>query len=460
MDFESSPIWTEIRDLISSPVKRKLFDYKLTIHTAKEDYAVWDLHFIEIHRDYVSKVSEFGNLAFKLGLGDYTHRLYPYRNNLEVTLKKLPVGEQGDLDSTGIEVTRYKAIFNPQRNPPVGGSELEGINQEDLNNKEIVEVHLEIIDRSAEPLRIKTTTGSYMNVTPEKAIRAIMGGESAKIRVDGKVCIDAIDLVPPDNKESIPNLIIPPMQITAFPTFLQQKICGVYNRAIGTFYQKYKGKKTWYIYPLYDTERFDGKDPKAVFYFVPQDRLPQIDRSFISEGDILKIAVTAQRIYTDSAELKLMNEGSGYRMPDARSYMKKPVKMTEDGPVGARANLNHEVSIKSRDDGLNYVPWKDGPSRNPFHQRSEILKNYMGQFDLVWENSDHNLIYPGMPCKCTYLSQGKVKSLKGTVLFSSTLITKAEKYNASPFRSITRISLACEPKSDTPEQSTTGVAGD
>ena len=156
-----------------------------------------------------------------------------------------------------------------------------------------------------------------------------------------------------------------------------------------------------------------------------------------------------------------MNEGSGYRMPDARAYMKKPVKITENGPQASRAELNHEVIIKERSDGLNYAPVaQGGPSSNPFIERSKILQRSMAQIDLVWENSDPMLIYPGMPCKYIYLSQGKAISLKGTILFVHSFAAKVEKYNASAFRMTCRISIACEAQSKRPELPKKGAIGD
>ena len=452
-DFQSSPIWPEVEDILNSGRKKVLFDFKATVHTEKEDFKVFDLNAYEYTRDYLSNIGETAKITFKLGLGDYVNRLFPYRQNLELTIKRTPLDEGGSdrLIDDPILVTRYKAIFNPSQNPPVGGSELESIDIESLNVSDIVEIHLELVDRSLEPLRIKTTGGAYSKVTAEAVIRGLIGGESLKVLVDGKPSIDRLDIVPLDNKETINHIVIQHgMHMTAVPTFLQESV-GIYNRGVGTYFQSYEGKKTWFVYPTYDIERFDGSDKKMIFYAVPQEKLPQLDRSFRKEGDVVKVAITAQRRYTDSAELGQMNEGSGFRMADARSYMAKPVKVTEDGPKAVRNRLNHEVTTKDRTDGLNYAPVVKNTSSNPFTQRSSVTARSLGQLDIVWENSDASLIYPGMPCKYIYLSQGKAISLKGTILFVHTFIARVEKNNASAFRSTSRISISCEPQTKRPD---------
>ena len=462
MNFEDSSLWVEVQDIMGSKTDRRLYDYKATIHTTKEDFPVWDLHMYEVTRDYLTQVAEKGLVVFSLGLGDYMHRLYPFRSNLEITIKKIPVSENNNAeDLEGMSVVRYKAIFNPARNPPVGGSELEAMHPEDLNTKDFAKIHLEIIDRSAEVLRIKTTSGAYRDKKPEELIRSILGSESLAVRIDGKPSVDAIDIVEADNQEPISNTVFRSGKpISTIPTYLHEEVCGVYNAGIGTFFQKYKGKKTWFVYPTYDSSRFDKRGEKCIFYLVPQDRLPQLDRSYLVDGEVTKIVISGKRIYTDSSELRMINEGSGYRMADARTMMAKPVEMTPEGPRGLRTRVNHEVAIKSREDGLNYVPVVGGPSSNPYAERSRVLNRYMGQFTLEWENGNPDLIYPGMPCKIVYLSNGKLLSLKGTVLFVTSLSQKKEKYNASPFKNTTRIDVACDPKEDIPAVVSKETVGD
>lgn len=464
MAFEDTTLWVEVKDIINADTERRLYDFRGTVHTEKEDFPVWELSSVELVRDYMKMIGETSKIIFRIGLGDYTNRFYPYRENLEFTVKRIPLkeGKNGPTNDDEVVVTRYKAIFNPANNPQVGGSELETYHTESLNNTEMVEVHLELVNRYVEPLRIKTTSGSFLEYKPEDIIRAVLGGESQKVLVDGKPCIEGFDLVEPDNKEIQPHVILPHgIHVTAVPTYLQENLCGVYNRGLGTFFQVFEKKKFWFVYPTFDYERFDEDVKKVIFYAVPQDKLPQLDKSYKEDGDILKVAVTAQRRYTDTAELNYVNEGSGFRMPDARSFMKKPVKITEDGPVADRIHLNHEVVTKERTDNLNYAPMvKHGPSQNPFKYRTEINRLTMGQIDLVWENADPELIYPGMPCKYLYLNQNKVVSLKGTILFVHAFSARVERYNASAFRTTCRLSIACEPQTKKPDLPDKRAVGD
>ncbi len=461
--YEDSTVWIEVQEIFKNSQGTRLFDFKGTVHTPKEDLGVWDLNNIEAVRDYLKNVSDAKTVSFKVGLGDYVNRIYPHRHNLEFTVRRTPMQEAGSKVKTTekISITRYKAIFNPKRNPPVGISDLQMQQIEALNSTDMVELLFELVDRSMEPLRIKTTSGSFKKLKVEDFIRATMGYESMQITIDGKPAVEALDIVKPNNLEPAEHIVVPPgVHVTAIPSFVQSKI-GVYNRGIGNYFQVYRNKKTWFVYPVYDTFRFDNSDTKAVFYAVPQDKMPSMDRTYWEDGKVLKVAVTAQRLYTDTAELAMMNQGSGFRMADARAFMAKPVKFTEEGPEGDRSRTNHEVVGKQRDDGLNYAPVnRSGPSSNPFVEKSKVLEQSLAQIDFVWENANEELIYPGMPCKYVYLNQGKAVSLKGTVLFVHHYSARLEKYGAQAYKTTARIGIVCEPQSHDPELSFRGVEGE
>ena len=462
--FESSPMWADVKDILEKSGTKTVYDYKGILHTEKEDIPVWDMNSIEMLRDYLNDIGEAVRVLFKVGLGDYVKRIYPYRHNLEFSIKRTPLKEAGSgkEKNKNILSTRYKAIFDTSKNPQVGVSELETHDHHSLNTADIAEVYLELVDRSLEPLRIKTVGGVFQNVKMEDTIRALLGAESEKVLVDGKPSIDGVDLVPPDNKEIVSHVVIPHgTKVSMVPTILQNQVGGVYSRGLGTYFQTYEGKKLWFVYPTYDTERFNQKGRKIVFYAVPQERFPHLDRTWHQDGDLIRVLVTAQRKYSDSAELAMMNEGSGYRMADAKAFMKKPVVLSETGPQANRAKVNHEVVIKQRADGLNYAPVsQDGPSINAFLQRSKVLARSLAQLDFVWENSDPQLIFPGMPCKYNYLSQGKVVSLKGTILFVHSFSARVEKYEASAYRVITRITIACEAQTKVPDLPKQGAVGE
>lgn len=442
-ELESSSIWLDVKSVIYSDSKAVKFEYKAQLHTEKQDINILKIISLDVVRDYANHIGDLVKLKFKIPLGDYMMQVYPYRGNLEVTIKRITLteGGTGKKANSKILVTRYKAVFVPSENPVVAGSDLENYDQETLNKADMVDMQLELLDRSLEPLRITMApSNAYRGVTQKQVINNVLGGGSLKVLVDGKPSVDGIDIVEPDNKEIQDHCIIRDgLMLTSVPTFLQEKMGGVYGAGIGTYLQNYNDKRIWFVFPMFNTKLYDtSKSDKLIIYAVPQEKLTGIDRTFNKDGSILKIVATSNRKYSDSADVDSINKGVGFRMADARAFMKKPVIMTEDGPKGARTQLNHENAIEDRKDGLNFAPVVGGPSNNPYIHYSKISSQQVARVDLVWENSDETLIYPGMPVCYIFLDNNKPVELKGQVAFTHTVTSlQANGINSNVYKNVT-----------------------
>ena len=466
LQIENTSMWLDVRDVLGMGKKPVKFEYRGMLHTEKEDLPVMKILSIDTVRDYANVIGDHIHLVFKMPLGDYAARLYPFRENLEFSIKRITLKEGGDgmETNTKIVVERYKAVFLIDENRIISASEAERTDTASLNLVDILDVKLQLLDRSLEPIRIKTVSGVYKNVTQKQLIQSLLGGESLKITVDGKPSVDGLDLVEPDNSETRKHVIFPDGSlITNIPTYLQEMQGGVYNSGIGTYLQRYNDKKIWFIYPLFNFKRFDeSKDDRVIIYAVPSDKYSGSDRTYIKDGNILKIVATSEKKYQDTADVDYMNKGSGFKLTDARAFMKKPVKLTAAGPIGARKNLNTEVVIYERKDGLNHAPMLQGAaSSNPFKEYSRVNARNNARIDLIWENANFDLLYPGMPCKYVFLDNDKVIELKGTIVFVHAVTAlQGQAAIATVYKNVCAITLLTETRKVTrklPKTITPGV---
>lgn len=451
-EIETSPLWYDIQDIINEQAKPVKSEYRGMLHNEKEDIIVIKILNIDIVRDYANNVGDHVQVEFVLGFGDYVYRLFPYKTNLEFSIKEIPLKEtegrkKEELD---IVVDRYKAVFLIEENENIAVTEYENYDLESLNKRRTVNVKLQLLDRSLEPIRIKTTFGIYQNVTAKKIIHNLLAGESAKILVDGKPSIDGIDIVEPDNQASRSHIIFPTGSlVVGVPTYLQEREGGVYNAGIGNYLQTYKDKKIWFVYPLFNTKRFDEtKGDRVIIYGVPKSRFNGVDRTYRKEGNILHILATSDRRYEDGADVNYMNDGSGFRMADARALMKKPVELTDAGPKANRSRFNTEIVTEDRKDGLNHAPvLPGGPKSNIYKQTSRVLGRKVARIDFTWENSNPRMIYPGMPCKFIFLDNEKPVELKGTVVHIQTFIAvQGQGLQNSVYRTVSNLTLLTEEK--------------
>lgn len=465
LQIEQTPLWADIRDIINSGKKKTKHELKGMFHTEKEDVPILKITSIDTVRDYAKNVGDHVQLEFRLPLGEYVYRLYPFRTNLEVTIKKIILEETGSSaqKNSKIVTERYKAIFIPGQNPSVNGGDLELHDIEALNKRDIVNVKLQLLDRSLETLRIKTISGAFKQVTPKQLLHNVIAGESAKILVDGKTAVDGIDIVEPNNLDVKQHIIIPQgTNITSIATYLQEKQGGLYSGGVGNYLQRYNGKKLWFVYPLFDVGRFKNPVGKAIIYAIPKERLQGADRTFKKDGSILHVLATSDKKYQDSADTDSMNFGNGFRMADARSYMKKPIEITKDGPKAKRVGLNHEVAVSARSDGLNYAPVSSsGASSNPYKEYAKVLARNVARTDFIWESADPDLIYPGMPCQYIFLHKNKPVKLEGVVLFVHALTQlQGSGINDGVYKTQCQITIVTEKHTTTPDIPKTQAHGD
>ncbi len=432
--LENTSLWKDVSTIVNSPANNTFFDYTATIHTALEDYKAITLLSVDIVRDYHNNIGDQISAIFVISFGDYVKRFYPFKNNLELTIAYIPKSSNISKTPNTNKLTkqRYKMVFLPNENPHIDVTDFSMMDKLTLDHMEPVNVRVQLLDRSLEPLRIKMTSGIYLNVKPETLLRTVLGNEANNILVDGKPSIDSIDIYPPDNTDIRKHVVIPNnTHVLSMPTFMQEKMMGVYSAGIGNYLQTYNSKKTLFVYPLYNTQRFKTTQntSKIIFYFMPKFRYKGIDNTYTQDGNIIKVVCSSDKHYMDDGETGYMDKGVGFIQADARSFMGKPVILDSNNvPQGSPAQISTYVANTSRDDGLNYAPnSQHAISANPFLGYSEVTRRNVSKIDLMWDHSDSSLIYPGMPCQFVFLENGNLATINGVVIYTHTIIAKTTK---------------------------------
>lgn len=455
LDPRLAPYWRDIEPIIKSGQKRTRFDVRIQLHTEKEDINVISVSSLDISADYVKNIGQEIIAVINLGLGDYAKRLYPYRQMVEASVKMVykydsPAREDEEAE---VEVTRYRAYFDDSVNLVIEAGQYDDIDIQTLNLQTIVPVKFQLMDRALEVLRVMRVDGTWRNVKPEDLIKSVMQYESLRLEIDGRPSIDGFDIVPLRNTEMIRNLLLPGVYLSDIPSYLQERVCGIYQHAVGTFLQTYREKRMWFVYPLYDHDRYESQRPKAEFYAIDPRALPGVDRTFIVRGDVLSVVLTENRRYNDSADNDNLNQGQGFRQANIKAITRKPAKMTAEGPVAERVKLNHEVSHLGRDDQVEFAPVAaKGASNNPYYAASKVMMRASGRIDFTWENGDPRHLYPGMPCRYHYVADGELVSVDGTVLFWHQLMTpQGRAITAENFTTKLAVTIGVTPRRTKPE---------
>lgn len=450
---DTSPTYLDIKDIITNHSEKytSTFTFEVKIHTEDKDLNNTDhISLIEmtVVKDFVRNMSDYTEVTILVPMGTFIYDVYPYLNNIEVTLiTTKQLYKEGKPQRV---MERYKAVYLLDKNEHK--PTMTTTTKEDLNQQLPTTLTLQLIDRAVEVFRIKTTQGSFdprvsanKHMSVENFIRSVVSEEANKILIENKPILEHINIEPVDNREPLSGLVIPSgTRVIDLADFLQYKGKGVYNAGIGSYVQNfgidpYQSSKGYYTYSLYNPAKFDKAKTKMIIYSPITSAYSTTETTYKYEEGLIRAVSHSIANIDDLKESGLMSTGVGYRISNAASFMKKPVVLTEDGPTFDKSRQNTEVITQSRADGVNYAPNK-GITSNHFVITSEILEKKGSYVTVQISNIDHEFIYPGMPVKIVYNGkENNVEDIYGVVHYA------AAKYSAPSLNLVSDISKGSTP---------------
>lgn len=416
MEFADSSLYREVEVITQSETKPVHYTWTAEIHVGQDTYPVLKVMSIDMQDDFEMKYATeiIGRMAL-LG-GVYSKWIYPSKDNLELTLYRVPLLEASDVNNTEaqIESERYRVTIVDTGNPIVEGNGANVATEDILNLTNIFEVDMQLVNKAVEQLRMIGIGGVYRNTTTEQVIKGVLTSESKKIDVEGIRIPQGVDMVKGSNQNIRDHIIIPHgTKLVDLPAYIHHKCGGVYSAGLGY----YLSGDFWYIYPCFDSTRFNEEENTLTVINVPKNKLPETERSYRQDGSNLVILATGDVKLRDDTEARQLNEGNGVRFADANNFMGDFTQVKDNKAYVSRGTNNSEFVSKERKTGLNNVPVSGNAiTANPYVERSKLAKRQGSVMGLVWENSNPKLLYPGMQVKILYLSGDEIKELYGTLL--------------------------------------------
>lgn len=427
--IDNSKLYPDISDIIGNhPVKyNAIFNFETKLHTEDKDLDYTDavlLTDIYIIRDYVENMADYIEVKISIPLGTFLYDVYDKLDNIEVTL--ITTKQLTDNNQLFSVKERYKAAYLLEKNTSIPNTISQS--KTDLNNQMPVIITLQLVDRSAETIRVKTTQGNFdMSINKNKDmnigtfLKSVISEQTNKILIENKQSLDSFNIEEIDNKDNLLSVTIPSnTRIVELPDYIQNNNIGVYNGDIGIYIQKFgidhfNYKKSLFIYSLYNTKKYDKAEYKIIFYSPLASSMSVTDNTYKYKDKILRILPHSITKIEDNKETSISSTGSGFQCSNSNSFMKKPVVMTEKGPIFSPGELTTAVVFKDKKDNLNYAPNKQ-ITNNQFKLTSNILKSNGNYFTTEISNIDHDFFYPGAKCKILYEGKdGKITEVFGVI---------------------------------------------
>jgi hypothetical protein len=368
--------------------------------------------------------------------GDYAFDLYPYQKELEAKLSWIPIGEDTNaaVVSKPIELEHYYVVFqNPEKYGDLTVKTM-GNNpttRSNLNLSALIDdFTVQLIPKSVMAMSKQQIGGVINNTTAGELLVTLLTEFTKKSQIESKITFNGVNMVTPDNKSAFRQVVIPQnTKLVDLPHFIQKTI-GVYSSGMGYYYYH----NEWWLYPCYSTDFQQQKGKRLSVIVMPEARLAGIRRTYRETGDSAVILVTGQIDMVDNTNKMQMTAGTGVRFADANALINR--QYATDGKISRKDNVT-EINSVNRAKGINASPVADKMlTTTPYNHYSNLSKMDCTAINLVWHNSNPDILHPGITAKVMYYSEGKVKELQGVLL-------KAHHYYSAEGKGITLTRHVC-----------------
>lgn len=429
MEIDQSSLYREVQKIISGGEKPVHQYWTAQIHVGDNETPILPLAVIsiDVKNDYLNNYAVEHQVTMLIPAGTYAVKIYPYLDQIDVTLMCIPIGETSDSidEEAQVSVERYTATLIDTGNPIIEMSSRNVPDETALNLSGAYEVTFQLVDKFLEKIRMVSVGGIYHNVTGENVIKGILSQKTKEVKLSQDRMIQGIDMVAASNQKKRDHIVVPHgLSIMNLPEHVHFKCGGVYSSGLG----HYLTRDYWYIFPCFDVTRFNKVHKTLTVINVPPNRFPGIERTYRLDGDNLVIISTGQVKFRDQSNVMQLNAGNGVRFTDASQLMEAFTTTHGNKTIASRGNTNNEFVSEDRKNGNNLVPLSRNPiTDNPFVEYSSLALRQGSVISLVWENAKRDVLYPGMPVKIMYLDGDNIKELYGVLLMEHGFISRRER---------------------------------
>lgn len=416
MEILESALAGDINKIIDKTTQARYY-WTADIHNPNEKVSVLKVISIDAKCDYEENFTDEIVIKVLVPGGQYAYKLFPYLDNLELTLYKFDAYSNNyeQLDGAkSISNERYVATII---NPPASSVEMNTRikpTEAALDISSFVELKIQLINKAVDQMRMRTFGNNFRNNTGHEVVRSVLTSESRLIDVSSEYLPQGVDIIPIKNPVKRDHIIIPQgTRLVDVPDYVHRHCGGVYSTGMSYYY--YKG--LWYVFPSYDTTRFDTTAKTMSIINVPAKNMPGMEKTFIVEGNHTTIIATGNTKVFNASEELILNKGNGVRFANADGFMESFAETADNKALASRGRTNNEfITIKRGNGNNNVMQSPNKITANSLFEYSKLAARDGVMMMLSWENSNPDIIYPGMPVRLKYLEDDDIKEVDGVVL--------------------------------------------
>jgi hypothetical protein len=412
MEFSQTTFGAEY-NLIQREGRDTYYQYEATFVTDKKELPVLSVVSVDRIRDYRKAVTDEVLIKVAVSWGEYLHNVLPYKENLRMTVVRQAIARSGAfitsarLEQTFIAHLPVEAETGMLSDSPETATQFAA----DLSGIRIVQVQLaeEAFDR----VRSEMVGGAFPDCRPYDILMALLVESMKNMDLDQAVAIKGINAVEPSNQVKRRHTLLPHgTPLVQVADKLQTQYGGIYSTGIGCYLQGGQ----WYIWPLYNYKRYDEAEYTALFILAPSQRYRGIELTHRVVDKHFVALITGGVKRLDPSEARLLNEGNGTRFANTSTAMDGFFEVSGNKAVAKRTNnANEYEAIHRKGSSMSRVS-EDMATSNAFHEASKLAERNGAYFVMLWENSNPDLITPGLQCEVGFIVNGEPAFVNAVVV--------------------------------------------
>jgi len=408
MMLEKTSLYNEVL-AIGSKGGRNTYRMTAELYYGTTMISVYRVRALHTFADFETSYNEEIEIDLAISEGVYNQQVIPNVDQLKLNVFITTLAP--NVPRTTKKFT-YRAFPKTQTDAKLTTNRASELNQQVIANTSMEVYRFQLFCEAIEQLRTQQTGGKFFVTTTETLCKTLLGGVSEGLQLPLEVRPLGMQMAASDT--SVVKNVIEVQQGLALcdlPGYLQEHY-GVYNAGIGYFYHA----QYWYVWPLYNTKRFELVKDNLVVVNVPQDKFPSIEHTFELRGSTLCVLATGESKLADNSNQIQYNQGNGSRAAKASSVLNEGVSVNAGTVLLQRSVTNNEFVTASRRNGVDNAPTVSQVTDNTCKLLSRTAHAAGSVVQVTWENADMTLISPDMPARYLYLKDGVVAQRYGVLL--------------------------------------------
>jgi hypothetical protein len=318
-------------------------------------------------------------------------------------------------ESNGYRVRKFKVEISELPGTDTDTAANDISMKETLDREKQISLILELINPTIVELSMQQLGGILRNIRTDDSIRALLNIGLSRIDKEDEFKVNKVDVIEGDNADIRAIIDIPHYEyVKDLPLYIQNNCGGVYNTALGHFIQG----DCWYVYPKFNTNRFNTTIKHMVVYNLPNNLMPQVENTFELSGDSLKIISTGDTHETDKSDEIQLKYGNGIRYVRGFGFLNGFSSLTKSNATITKEDNMVEYVTNTRKNGLTHAPYAKPHITSNHPKMASIMAARMVRYiTFIWENADPDAIVPGMPVRYHHISDESTTDFKEGVVF-------------------------------------------